>query len=143
MEPAMLTGHDLLTVERALQVALAPAFVLGGIIGLLGLMNARLQRISDRERELREEGTLEATRLRPSLRRRGRMAYSAIISCILACIALCLLVIVSFVEPLFGVGAGVHVVGLLVCAMALLTFGLLLYLFELLTSTRGLDRGEL
>ena len=31
----LLTGTDLLTIERTLQLAIAPAFILGGIMALL------------------------------------------------------------------------------------------------------------
>lgn len=138
----MLAGTDLLTVERALQVALAPAFVLGGIMAVLNLLNTRLQRISDRERDLAHAAAEDAVWLRPLLRRRVRMTFAAIICSIVASIMLCLLVIVSFIEPIFGIGAGTHVVALLVAGMTLLTLALLLYLVELLLSVRGLDRGD-
>ncbi|WP_137179930.1 DUF2721 domain-containing protein [Roseomonas sp. AR75] len=136
----MMTGHDLLTVERALQVALAPAFVIGGIMAVLNLLNTRFQRIGDQERALQDGASAHQRRL---LRMRGRLSFAAIVCGIVASISLCLLVIVSFVEPIFGVGAGVHVVGLLVIGMALLTVTLLLLLAEMLLSARALDRGEL
>jgi hypothetical protein len=138
----MITGTDLLTVERALQVALAPAFVIGGVMALLNLLNTRMQRIVDRERELRDQASLDSMRLAPLLQRRGRITFAAILCCICACIALSLLVIVSFVEPLFGIGAGVHVVTLLVIGMALLTAGLVLFLLDMLIATRGAGRGD-
>jgi hypothetical protein len=138
----VLTGTDLLTVERALQVALAPAFVIGGVMALLNLLNTRMQRIVDREREVKGEDAPEAQRLVLLLRRRGRMTFSAILCCIIACIALSMLVIVSFVEPLFGIGAGVHVVVLLVIGMSLLTAGLILLLLDMLIATRGAGRGD-
>jgi hypothetical protein len=139
----MLTGQDLLTVERALQIALAPAFVLGGVMAVLNLLNTRLQRIADRERDIRGRDARETHILTAPLRMRGRLTFAAIVCGILASISLCLLVIVSFVEPLFRVGAGVHVVGLLVLGMALLTVALLLMLLEMLLSVRALDRGQL
>ncbi|WP_270934042.1 DUF2721 domain-containing protein [Falsiroseomonas oryzae] len=138
----LTTGHDLLTVERALQVALAPAFVISGIMAVLNLLNSRFQRIGDQERSLRDAPADTARRLHPILRLRGRLTYAAIVCGILASISLCLLVIVSFVEPIFGIGAGVHVVGLLVLGMVLLTAALLLLLMEMLLSVRALDRGE-
>ena len=137
----MLTGSDLLTVERTLQLAIAPAFVLGGVMAVLNLLTGRLQRVTDRERDL-EDGTLETTRLRPLLRRRARVIYAAITACIVSSVMLCVLVIVSFLEPLFGVGAGTHVVALVILGMLTLLVALLLFLLEVLLSARGLSRGD-
>jgi hypothetical protein len=137
----MLSGSDLLTIERTLQLAIAPAFVLGGVMAVLGLLTGRLQRVSDREREL-EDGTLEAMRLRPLLRRRAKVIYAAITACIVSSVMLCVLVIVSFLEPLFGVGAGTHVVALVILGMLTLLVALLLFLLEVLLSARGLSRGD-
>ncbi|MGG5820187.1 DUF2721 domain-containing protein [Falsiroseomonas sp. HW251] len=137
----MLTGSDLLTVERTLQLAIAPAFVLGGVMAVLNLLTGRLQRVTDRERDL-EDGTLETTRLRPLLRRRARVIYAAITACIVSSVMLCVLVIVSFLEPVFGVGAGTHVVALLILGMVSLLVALLLFLLEVQLSARGMKRGD-
>ena len=52
----MLTGHDLLTIERTLQLAIAPAFLLGGVFALLTLLTNRLQRLSEVRDEMKREG---------------------------------------------------------------------------------------
>lgn len=135
----MLTGADLMTVERALQLALAPAFVLGGIMAVLNLLNTRFQRIGDLQRAVAQDGLSRDVGTMSALKLRGRIIFSAILSCILASLLLCLLVVVSFVEPLFGVGAGLHVVGLLVLGMTLLIVGLVLFLAEMVISVRSRD----
>jgi len=117
----MLTMTDILSIERTLQLAIAPAFVLGGVMAVLSLLIGRLQRIGDLEIMLRDRG-LEEMRLRPLLLRRSRVIYPAIACCIVSALLLCLLVMVSFIEPLFGRGTvGVHVAGLLIAAMVFLT----------------------
>lgn len=131
----MMPGMDILTIERTLQLAIAPAFVLGGVMAVLNLLIGRLQRITDLVITLRREG-LEEPRLRPLLRRRARVIYAAITCCIGSALLLCVLVMVSFAEPLFGVTVGMHVAALLIAAMVFLTASLLLFLWEVLLSAR-------
>ncbi len=133
----MLTGSDLLTIEHTIQLAIAPAFVLGSIMAVINLLIARLQRLSDRAVELRDgkPGLPDEDRL---LRRRTRAIFSAITASIVAAVFICLLVIVSFLEPVFGLRAGFHLAGLLVSGMAALTVALSLFLFEVLLSARTL-----
>lgn len=131
----MLSQTDILTIERTLQLAIAPAFVLGGVMAVLNLLIGRLQRITDLELALRREG-LEESRLRPLLRRRSRVIYPAIAACIVSALLLCVLVVVSFVEPIFGVTVGVHVAALLIAAMLFLTAALVMFLWEVLLSAR-------
>ncbi len=131
----MLTGTDILTIERALQIAIAPAFVLGGVMAVLNLLIGRLQRLADLEITLRDEEFGEQG-LRAILVHRSRLIYPAITCCIISGMLLCVLVMVSFIEPLFGVKAGTHVAGLLIAGMVFLTMALALFLGEILLSAR-------
>ena len=92
----LLTGTDLLTIERTLQLAIAPAFILGGIMALLSLLSARLQRLADLYEELRSGIESPLTDLY-SLARRARLIYRAITFAIGAAVLLCILVIAAFV----------------------------------------------
>jgi len=133
----LMGSVDLAAIERTLQVAIAPAFILGGIMALLSLLNGRLQRLADRYREI-----LDGSNVPPHERRllvqRARLTYRGITFAIVAACLLCVLVIVSFVEPLAGVTVGHHVALLLVLAMAFLTMALLCFLWEVLLSARSL-----
>ncbi len=133
----LMGAVDLAAIERTLQVAIAPAFILGGIMALLTLLNGRLQRLADRYREI-VEGSQVPPQERRLLVRRARLTYRGITFAIIAACLLCVLVIVSFVEPLAGVTIGNHVAGLLVAAMAFLTLALLCFLWEVLLSARNL-----
>lgn len=128
---------DLAAIERTLQVAIAPAFILGGIMALLALLNGRLQRLADRYRDIQEGGQVPPQERR-LLVQRARLTYRGITFAIIAACLLCVLVIVSFVEPLAGVTVGHHVAALLVLAMAFLTMALLCFLWEVLLSARSL-----
>ncbi len=133
----LATVGDLLTIERTLQLAIAPAFILGGIMALLTLMTGRLQRLADRHREILDGGEALRGEVR-LLVRRARLTYLGITLAIAAACLLCVLVIAAFVEPLAGVTAGNHVAALLVLAMSLLTMSLLCFLAEVLLSARNL-----
>jgi hypothetical protein len=132
-----IAGTDLLTIERTLQLAIAPAFILGGIMALLALLTGRLQRLADLHREIRE-GAKATPAERRVLVRRARLAYRGITFSIVAACLLCVLVIAAFIEPLAGVTVGNHVALLLVAAMSCLTMSLLFFLAEVLLSARNL-----
>jgi hypothetical protein len=133
----LIGSVDLAAIERTLQVAIAPAFILGGIMALLTLLNGRLQRLADRYREILD-GNQVPLQERRRLVRRARLTYRGITFAIIAACLLCVLVIVSFVEPLVGVTVGHHVALLLVVAMGFLTMALLCFLWEVLLSARSL-----
>lgn len=133
----MLTGTDLLTIERTLQLAIAPAFLLSGVFALLTLLTSRLQRVADVFEEMREQGSL-TTRERRNMGWRSRLIYVAITTAILSAVLLCLLVIAGFLEPLAGVTAGIHIAALLVGAMILLTTAIGCLLAEVLLSANTL-----
>jgi hypothetical protein len=94
---------------RAIQLALAPVFLLTGIAGLLNVMAGRLSRIIDRGRRLTETPQdnialpphERANELR-ALERRRRLAGVAITTCTLAALFTCLVIVLLFAEVLLG-----------------------------------------
>ncbi len=134
----MLTGHDLLTIERTLQLAIAPAFLLSGVFALLTLLTNRLQRLGEIRDEMKHEGNAPPLERR-RLARRARLIYHAITCNIITAVLLCVLVIAGFLEPLAGVTAGLHIAGLLVGAMVMLTAGICYFLAEVLVSSSSLS----
>lgn len=130
-----LGSVDLASIERTLQVAIAPAFILGGVMALLSLLTGRLARLSERYQEILN-GALVPPHERRLLVQRARLTYRGITFAIAAACLLCVLVIVSFVEPLVGVTVGHHVALLLIVAMACLTTALVCFLWEVLLSAR-------
>ncbi|MBR0653115.1 DUF2721 domain-containing protein [Roseomonas terrae] len=133
----MLTGHDLLSIERALQLAIAPAFLLSGVFSLLTLLTARLNRLAEIRDEMERAGSAPPAQRR-QIKRRARLIYNAIACAIVTAVLLCLLVIAGFLEPLAGVTAGLHVASLLVAAMLMLTASVTFFLCEVLVSRHGL-----
>lgn len=131
------TGSDLLTIERTIQLAIAPAFLLAGVFSLLTLLTNRLQRLTDSYETLqRQEGAPPSERRR--MVRRVRLIHSAITFAMIAACLLCILVVAGFLEPLAGVKAGMHIVVLMVGAIAMLTGAIVSFLMEVLLSTANL-----
>ena len=94
---------------QAIQLALAPVFLLTGIAALLGVMTNRLARIIDRARhfEQRWAGLSDAERDRAwvelrSLERRRRLTSLAIGTGTFAALMVCCVVATLFLEELLG-----------------------------------------
>lgn len=95
-------------VPHAIQLSLAPAFLLTGIAGMLNVMAGRLARIIDRGRQLTENaqlpqaiaalvaGELEA------LERRRHLASAAITGCTLSALLVCMVIASLFLEVLLN-----------------------------------------
>ncbi len=96
-----------LDVGHAIQLALAPVFLLTGIAGLLNVMAGRLSRIVDRGRFLVESPlgmTVVPAEKRMtellSLERRRHFASAAITACTLSALLVCLVIVLLFLEAL-------------------------------------------
>jgi hypothetical protein len=129
-------------IAHAIQLALAPVFLLTGIAGILNVMAQRLSRIVDRGRRLEEtlvEPVDEAlcAELRV-LERRRYYASWAIHFCTVAALLVCVVIAVLFAGALLGfqmpLVAGVLFTG----ATLLLIAGLSLFLREVHLATRRL-----
>jgi hypothetical protein len=106
--PVISLGSTAPDVVHAIQLALAPAFLLTGIAGMLNVMAARLGRIIDRGRRLKERpldaaaGPDEAALVEElqGLERRRRLASNAITACTLAALLVCMVIATLFLEEL-------------------------------------------
>lgn len=98
-----------LLVQQAIQLSVAPVFLLTGIAGLLGVMANRLARIIDRAREVgKARGSLDAAavalaRLELShLERRRHLASWSINCCTGAALLVCTVIVTLFIEEFLG-----------------------------------------
>ncbi len=106
----LIAANDLSTeAAHAIQLALAPVFLLLGIASLLNVMTGRLSRIIDRGRHLTESPSspcrLSPERLGVELRmleRRRRHTSRAIAACTLAALLVCVVIAMLFLEVLLG-----------------------------------------
>jgi MFS family permease len=122
--------NDIAGVERIIASAIAPAFLLTGLFGLLNVLSARLGRVIDRERAIREKRGTPMEGEGPRLAWRARNLHRAISCCVLAAILLCGLIVWSFVGAFVGLPLARLLAGLLVGAMLALILALMLFLRE-------------
>ena len=103
----LIAEAESLTGGRAIQLALAPVFLLTGVAGLLNVMTGRLSRVIARGRQL-IESPLDKLAMPPEMRaselrmleRRRRLASMAITTCTLAALLVCMVILLLFVEVL-------------------------------------------
>jgi hypothetical protein len=125
-------------IARVIQLAIAPVFLLAGIVGLITLLSTRLGRIIDRARLVsagvpqaqsdvqRKLQQLEAA----ALWTRVRLVNWAMRLCVGSALLICLVVVVLFVGDLVSFDFSLVVAGLFIAAMVLMVAGLLCLLRE-------------
>lgn len=130
-------------VTQAIQLALAPAFLLTALAGLLNVMAGRLARIIDRGRHLTEidppvrlpDHVLAEMR---QLDRRRHLASAAITSCTFAALLVCLVIAMLFLEVyLHAPLRGLIGMGFLASTIAMVT-GLAYFLREVQLATSSI-----
>lgn len=130
-------------VAHAIQLALAPVFLLTGIAGLLNVMASRLARIIDRGRSLTEQ-TLPEHLQGPDtlhkelsrLERRRHYASSAITACTCSALLVCMVIAVIFLQAMLQVEFNWLISGLFTAATLTLIVGLAYFLREVHLATR-------
>ena len=131
-------------VTQAIQLALAPAFLLTALAGLLNVMTSRLARIIDRGRQLTE---ISPPRRLPDhvmaelrqLDRRRHLASAAITSCTFAALVACVVIAMLFLEVYLNAPLrGLIGMGFLAATLALTT-GLAYFLREVHLATSSIQ----
>lgn len=129
-------------VAHAIQLALAPVFLLTGIAGILNVMAGRLARIIDRGRQLTEHPTPLELQLGEklqielqSLERRRHLASSAITATTFSALLVCTVIAALFVEALLQIELKWLVGVLFTGSTAALVVGLAYFLREVHLAT--------
>ncbi|HZM43858.1 MAG TPA: DUF2721 domain-containing protein [Burkholderiales bacterium] len=129
-------------VGQAIQLALAPVFLLTGIAGLLNVMAGRLARIIDRGRQLTEAPDRQlpltdvVTTELQNLERRRHLASAAITACTFSALLICTVIAALFLEVLLAFHMR-FIVGMLFTGATLaLVAGLAFFLREVHLPTR-------
>jgi hypothetical protein len=141
MIPTLASHTD---IAHAIQLALAPVFLLTGIAGMLNVMAGRLARIIDRGRRLTESPALLET-IPPealagelhSLERRRRIASAAITACTLSALLVCMVIVALFVEALLGLPLKWVEGVLFTCSTVALVLGLAFFSIEVHLATHS------
>jgi hypothetical protein len=127
-------------IGRAIQLALAPVFLLTGIAGLLNVMMGRLARIVDRVRKLTEvRSAAEPVTVDPLcklLGRRRHLANIAIGACTFSALLVCITIAALFLEVLLGLPMKLLAGVLFTAATLALVLGLAFFLREVFLASR-------
>jgi hypothetical protein len=129
-------------IARAIQLALAPVFLLTGIAGILNVMTGRLSRIIDRGRAL-TEGESQASSPEQEaigqelqrLEKRRHFTSIAIAACIYAALLICIVIATLFIEVMLGAPLKWFIGVLFTLAMLALVIGLACFLREVHLAT--------
>ncbi len=130
-------------ISRAIQLAIAPVFLLTAVATLIMALNNRLARVIDRRRVLHDrlpklaDAPLdEAHHELKLLARRLRSIYLAILSAVTAALLVCTVIATAFVGALLTVDLSRVVAVLFVLAMLALIGCLILFLREVFLAVR-------
>jgi Fe2+ transport system protein B len=144
----MPNAQALPVIAHAIQLAIAPVFLLTGVAALLGVMANRLSRVIDRGRALEEawrgfgaEARAVARAELICLERRRKLASWSINFCTAAALLVCLVIVVLFLDEFFSANLRWVEGALFVLAMLAVIGGLTSFLREvyLATHTISLD----
>lgn len=139
------------TIAQAIQLAIAPVFMLAGIGALLNVLAGRLSRIIDRGRALEAlhprstgpEHDRHVWELR-LLDRRITLVNRGLVMAVASAVMVCIVVALMFVASLVKFRLGTYVAGSFILAMALLTASLIIFLIEVRLSLTAIHiRAEL
>lgn len=145
-----ITGGDgIRTVAQAIQLAVAPAFLLTGVGAMLGVTANRLSRIVDRARVL-EQSLLAARgddrerilRALGTLARRAHLIGRAITLCTVAALIVANVIIALFIGAVTPVPVATAIASLFIAAMLSLIVGLMFFLREVFVATGSLRIGS-
>lgn len=135
-----MNSESITDVAKAIQLALAPVFLLTGIAGILNVMTGRLSRIIDRGRAIAEgmsgsQSEEQNSRELRTLERRRHFVSNGITACTIAALLLCTVIATLFIEAMLTIPL-YWLVGLLFTASTFaLVVGLAFFLREVHLAT--------
>ena len=142
-------GIEVVDIAHAIQLALAPVFLLSGIWVFLGVLASRLARIVDRARNMEKELRLPEARdpelIRNQLRalaRRARYINIAITLGTVAALLVAIVIALVFSSTFIPLNLAVPLATLFVLAMAALVAAFLSFLIEVRVAIAVLRIGD-
>jgi Protein of unknown function (DUF2721) len=135
-------------VAHAIQLAVAPVFLLSGIGAILMVMTNRLGRIIDRARVLEDRLNSASQEARAALHadlatlsRRAKLISCAITLCTATALLVCTVIAVLFLSAFLRFDLSIPVALLFIAAMLAFFLGLLWFLREIYVATVNLRIG--
>jgi Protein of unknown function (DUF2721) len=136
------------SIASAIQLSIAPVFLLTGVGAILGVLTNRLARIVDRSRVLAErfhenpETMMHLEHDLQLLAARARLVNRAIGLCTLGALLVCLVIVALFVSAIADAHLGQVIALAFTAAMLALIGGLVHFLRETYLATRSLRTGR-
>jgi hypothetical protein len=138
----MPANESIPVIQHAIQLAVAPVFLLSGVAGLLAVMAGRLARIIDRARDLEQKWAMldEKALVRSKteiaiLEHRRSLASWSINFCTGAAFLVCTVIVTLFFEEFLGANLKWFAGAQFVAAMIALLAGLSTFLREVYLAT--------
>ncbi|MFN8672560.1 MAG: DUF2721 domain-containing protein [Candidatus Sericytochromatia bacterium] len=138
-----MNAENILDLTKAIQLALAPVFLLTGIAGILNVMASRLSRIIDRGRSLTEDpkGILLSEKdfiikEIKNLEKRRHLASMAITCCTISALLICMVIPVLFIGVLLSIHLSLLIGILFTASTLVLVIGLAFFLREVHLATK-------
>jgi hypothetical protein len=144
----MITETPITTVAHAIQLAVAPVFLLTGVAGILAVLTNRLGRIIDRSRSL--HGKLLSSIMPPGedihaelmvLTKRTRLIHWAIGLCTTGALLICSVIAVLFLSSFIALNMGMPIAFLFIAAMLCLIMALIGFIREIYLATAHMRNG--
>ena len=138
----MQNAAEITTVAHAIQLAVAPVFLLTGIGAILNVITTRIARIVDRSRTLsnsstpRQPAQLEEMAM---LKRRVRWVHWAVSLCTMSALFICIVIAALFIGSEIGMDPSRAVSLFFITAMLALISGLLCFLREIYLATGNIE----
>lgn len=135
------------SIASAIQLSIAPVFLLTGVGVILGVLTNRLARIVDRSRALEDRLHASPEELAPVrvdlrvLSARARLMNRAIAMCTFGALLVCLVIVTLFVSTFADAHLGQVIALAFTGAMVALIGALVTFLREIYLATRGLRTG--
>ena len=143
----MITELPLTTIAHAIQLAVAPVFLLTGIAGILSVLTNRLGRIIDRSRFLHGRPVPDVETIENfqdeliSLRQRARLIHWSIGLCTTSLLLICSVVAILFIGSFIDINMAVIIASLFIAAMFCLILALLNFICEIYLATAHVRGG--
>jgi hypothetical protein len=143
----MITELPVTTIAHAIQLAVAPVFLLTGVAGILSVLTNRLARIIDRSRflhgrSLSADETDQAVQAElKSLKRRARLIHWAIGLCTTCLLLICSVIAILFLGSFITLNMAAGIASLFVAAMLCLIVALLNFISEIYLATEHVRSG--
>ena len=142
------TAPHVADMARVISLAVAPVFLLTGVMALVNVLAVRLGRIIDRARQLEVLLTVPKEMQPPklhddlkALRRRARYVNNGITLSVASALLVCVVIAVLFVGSLINVDVASSVATLFIISMIALIGALLFFLREILIATATVKIG--